>query len=236
MYYPGTKSCKHKEAHYGKNADYRQIVEQFNPQKFNADEWLDLFQSSGAQYIMPVGEHHDGVKMYKSDLNRWNTKELTPHRDFMQELHTACDKRNIPFLIVVSKNGCLMLNVGPRADGSICPQEREVLRQIGSWLKVNGEAIFGTESFTVFGEGKKQSGGAFRENLSYSTLDYRFTYRTGAIYVFPLTQKARREFRIRSLCRDNNRGITYRIKKGVTAQQQACLLVSKSLVHEVVHG
>ena len=65
MYYPGTRSCKHKEARYGRNADYRQIAEQFNPQKFNAGEWLDLFQSSGAQYIMPVGEHHDGIKMYQ---------------------------------------------------------------------------------------------------------------------------------------------------------------------------
>ena len=45
---------------------------------------------------------------------------------------------------VVSKNGALLLNIGPRADGTIPQPEQALLREIGAWLEVNGEAIYGT--------------------------------------------------------------------------------------------
>ncbi|MEI6580357.1 MAG: alpha-L-fucosidase, partial [Eubacteriales bacterium] len=99
MYLPNEKSCKHKNEKYGENFEYRQLVEMFNPDKFNADEWAELFKKSGAKYVMPVGEHHDGVKMYESDLNRWNMMALAPHRNFSQELHDACDRQGLGFLI-----------------------------------------------------------------------------------------------------------------------------------------
>lgn len=76
MYKKGTKSCAFHEKTYGRTVEYRDLIEKFQPEKFNADEWVSLFQKSGAKYIMPVGEHHDGVKMYKSELNRWNTADL----------------------------------------------------------------------------------------------------------------------------------------------------------------
>lgn len=53
----------------------------------------------------------------------------------------------------VAKNGNLLLNVGPKADGTIPEQAATVLREMGAWLRVNGEAIYGTRPFTVFGEG-----------------------------------------------------------------------------------
>ena len=114
---------------------------------------------------------------------------------------------------VVSKNGCFMLNVGPKAIGVICEEEKQVLHKIGEWLKVNGEAVYDSLPFYVFGEGKKIKNRAFIENLKYGKNDYRFTYKTGVIYVVPMCEKTRQTYKIKSLRFANEGGIRYDIKK-----------------------
>ena len=54
---------------------------------------------------------------------------------------------------IVSKNGNLLLNFGPRSDGTIPDEVRTTLLEMGAWLKVNGEAIYGTTPWKTFGEG-----------------------------------------------------------------------------------
>ena len=113
---------------------------------------------------------------------------------------------------VVSKNGCFMLNVGPKAIGVICEEEKQVLHKIGEWLKINGEAVYDSLPFYVFGEGKKIKNRAFTENLKYGKNDYRFTYKTGVIYVVPMCEKTRQTYKIKSLRFANEGGIRYDIK------------------------
>ncbi|NUB93426.1 alpha-L-fucosidase [Haloterrigena sp. SYSU A121-1] len=78
---------------------------------------------------------------------------------------------------VVSKNGQLLLNVGPRVDGTIEREERERLLAIGDWLDVHGEAIYETRPWDAFGEGptRLEEGGEFIEDVEYGPEDARYT-------------------------------------------------------------
>lgn len=90
---------------------------------------------------------------------------------------------------IVSKNGCLLLNVGPRSDGTIPQQDQDILLAIGAWLKVNGEAIYKSRPWTIYGEGPTGTAtGHLSENKNkpFTPQDIRFTTVGGALYVTPL--------------------------------------------------
>ena len=103
---------------------------------------------------------------------------------------------------VVSKNGNLLLNVGPKPDGTIPEEAQKILREVGAWLKVNGEAIYGSKPWTHFGEGPTQvSGGAFQEGKTkpYTPGDFRFTTAAGHLYAIELAWPQGGEALIRSI-------------------------------------
>jgi alpha-L-fucosidase len=94
---------------------------------------------------------------------------------------------------VVSKNGNLLLSVPVRADGTIDAQERSIVEEIGRWMARNGEAIYDTRPWAVFGEGPvmeeasaPMSGAGFNEGKGkpYSAADIRFTAKGNALYAF----------------------------------------------------
>ena len=91
---------------------------------------------------------------------------------------------------IVSKNGVLLLDIGPRPDGSIPPEPQALLRGIGAWMKINGEAIYGTRPCWAlgFGEGPRNSGGGgFSDRpVEYSARDFRFTQKGNVIYAIAL--------------------------------------------------
>ena len=351
MYRSNTREFKHHIEKYGPQAKfgYKDFIPQFKAEKFNATEWIDLFKKSGAKYVVPVAEHHDGFAMYKTSLSKWNAANMGPKRDIIGELAEATKKaglifgvsshriehwwfmnggrqfnsdvndpayadfygpareenetmspeymndwllrctelvnnyhpqlfwfdwwieqpaldpyrksfaafyynkglewnkgvvinnkydkaypegttvldiergklsdiRKLPwqtddavsykswgyipedsfksskYLInnlidIVSKNGCLLLNIGPRPDGTIPEEAQERLLAIGKWLDINGEAIYATRPWKIFGEGPtKVVGGAFSDDKDkpFTADDIRFTTKGKILYAISL--------------------------------------------------
>lgn len=97
MYIQGSREFEHHVKTYGAHKDfgYKDFIPMFTAKNFNADEWAQLFEKSGAKYVIPVAEHHDGFQMYKSDISEWNAYNMGPKRDVLGELKEAIEKRDI---------------------------------------------------------------------------------------------------------------------------------------------
>ena len=106
----------------------------------------------------------------------------TKDNEFKPARQIICD-----LVDIVSKNGMLLLNIGPKPDGTITDEETAVLEEIGDWMKDNGEGIYGTTPWKVFGEGDTNNvEGSFKDNdeKEFTSKDYRFTYKNGYLYAF----------------------------------------------------
>lgn len=113
--------------------------------------------------------------------NSWCYTTEQDYRTSSSILHDLID--------IVSKNGALLLNVGPRADGTIPEADTQILLDIGRWLEVNGEAIYGTRPFKIYGEGPTEviSGGfTDAKRADFTARDIRFTTRDGNLYAILL--------------------------------------------------
>ena len=104
-------------------------------------------------------------------IHSWGYVEHDEYRTAKSLIHQLLD--------TVSKNGNLLLNVGPKSDGTIPEQAQSVLLQMGDWLQIDGEAIFGSRPFAVFGEGPtKAPTNPTAKNSDiqeYTAQDIRFT-------------------------------------------------------------
>ena len=72
------------------------------------------------------------------------------------------------FIDVISKNGNFVLNLGPKADGTFCEEEMQILEKLSDWTTKNEEAIWGTQPYKLFGEGKNHGNSSFNEKYNYS--------------------------------------------------------------------
>lgn len=108
----------------------------------------------------------------------------------------------IDLIDIVSKNGNMLLNIGPKADGTIPEKDKNILNDIGEWLNINGEAIYSSKVWRKYGEGPtKEIEGQFTDNISkeYTSEDIRFTVRGGYLYAFVLCYPKDGKVCIRSL-------------------------------------
>jgi len=378
MYVKGSKEYEHHIATYGPQDKfgYKDFIPMFKAEKYDPAAWARLFKDSGAKYVVPVFEHHDGFAMYDNRLSDWTAVKMGPHRDLWGDLAKAVraeglhlgasshrvehnfflgegrkissdindpqyaafygpahnwlpNKEGTPlsndftfvskawtedwlarsaeivekyhpeimyfdwwigqpsvreelarfasfyynesmkrggpvgvinykdyamqaqsavldiergqlsgirplywqtdtsvsnkswgyinndtfktpeFVVhqlidIVSKNGNLLLNIGPRSDGTIPEEVQQVLREVGAWLKVNGDAIYGTRPWKVFGEGPtKVTEGSFHDTDTqpYTAQDFRFTKKDNTLYAIELGWPNDHEAVIHSLAR-----------------------------------
>ena len=377
MYDEKNGAYKNFKQHFADGDDakgYKDLIPQFRAEKFNATEWAELFKAAGAQYVVPVAEHHDGFSMYDSHLSDWTVVKMGPKRDTLAELSAAVRAQGLHFGLsshraehnffysygrtirsdvndpkyaslygpahqwfnapgdahgleddwtwvseawtrdwlardtelvekykpeivyfdwwighptfrravteftafyynfaaahgytgvidfkdyslnwksgtrdfergqqdhiiadhwqtdtsisnaswgyiehdtfkspeflvhqlvdIVSKNGNLLLNFGPRADGTIPEEVRHTLLEMGAWLKVNGDAIYATTPWKSFGEGPTQvKGGAFHDTdvKAYTAEDFRFTAKGKSVYVIGMACPAEGKASIHAL-------------------------------------
>lgn len=344
---------------------YKDFIPMFKGEKFNAEEWIDLFAEAGAKYVVPVAEHHDAFAMYKSNFTRWNSVDMGPKRDILAEVFTAARKKGLktgasshlafnwayfqrkpgfdnwdpqyddlyginrekndqmtdqwretwwnrtkdiidnyqPDLLwfdfyldkeafrpnhpelaayyynkgldwgkevvlqnknfggfesyppgtnvldlergkmsdiqrntwqtdtsiganswgyvtnwisktpntliddlvdIVSKNGCLLLNVGPKADGTIPEDQKAVLLEIGKWLKTNGKAIYGSKPWKTYGEGPTVVAVGHHtegKNKDLTAEDFRFTTNEDKLYAIAMDWSTTGEMNVQELAK-----------------------------------
>ncbi len=213
-----------------------EIVEKYHPDLMYFDWWIGqpAFQSrlkrfAAYYYDQAARDHQDVVLTYKDqdfpanaavlDIERgkldairllpWQTDTSVSIRSwgYVKNDEYRDAKSLIDELVdVVSKNGNLLLNVGPRSDGTIPDEARTILLQMGAWLKTNGEAIYGSRPFLVYGEGptKVASSALNTDRQEFTADDVRYTTNKGALYAIALGWPASGELRLHTLGTENS--------------------------------
>jgi alpha-L-fucosidase len=196
-----------------------ELVDKYRPQLFWFDWWIEQIvfqpyvQRFASYYYNRGAEWGQGVAInYKNqtfadgsavwDIERGQLKSMYPYfwqndtsisknswgyvteQDYKTPTHILGD-----LIDVTSKNGSMLLNIGPKPDGTIPEPEQEILREIGRWLAANGEAIYDTRPWQVFGEGPTQlEEGHFTDTRRqpFTSQDIRFTQKGNSLYAIAL--------------------------------------------------
>ncbi|MBZ5562486.1 MAG: alpha-L-fucosidase [Acidobacteriia bacterium] len=195
------------------DAQWRELIDRYQPSVLWDDisypkkgDVLDLF----ADYYnrVPDGIINDRFQVEHSDFT---TPEYTQYSKIVEKKWETCRGLGFSFgynqaegpeqvlsagelvrllVDIVSKNGNLLLNIGPKPDGTIPQIQVERLRALGEWLRMNGEAIYETRPW-VWAEGRTRDG-----------VGVRFTQKGDSVYAILLDKPQGREITIESLWAD----------------------------------
>lgn len=100
MYIEGSRANKFHNLVYGPPSKfgYKDFIPMFRAEKFNPEEWAELFRKAGAKFAGPVTEHADGFSMWDSKVNPWNAARMGPRRDVVGEMSGAIRNEGMRFI------------------------------------------------------------------------------------------------------------------------------------------
>lgn len=100
LYIEGSRANKFHSLVYGPPSKfgYKDFVPMFHAEKFNPEEWAELFRKAGAKFAGPVTEHADGFSMWDSEVNPWNAARMGPRRDVVGEMSRAIRNEGMKFI------------------------------------------------------------------------------------------------------------------------------------------
>lgn len=132
---------------------------------------LDI-EKSQLPGIMPDPWHTDTC------IGQWFYDVRVPYKKPEQILEMLVD--------IISKNGCMLLNILQRPDGTIDEEAEYILSELTKWFAICGEAVYGTRPWRVFSEGETRVRiqGFTEEKTDWGRDDFRFVQKDGAVYAF----------------------------------------------------
>ena len=191
--YPDFRECGEKSAafYYDQAAQRQQQVVMFS-------KYDNLAPGAGTHDVERGALPEIEKLPWQTDTSISNASWGYVEHDTFKTPQTILDQ----LIDVVSKNGNLLLNIGPRPDGTIPDEAAKTLLAIGSWLDTNGEAIYGSRPWRTFAEGPTRiKSGTFQDLAAtkYKAEDFRFTTHNGLLYAIEMRWPTNGEALVHSL-------------------------------------
>ena len=99
MYRKGNPTYEYHKKTYGdhKEFGYKDFIPMWKAENWDPERWAKLFHEVGVRYVVPVAEHHDGFALWDSELTKWDSVDMGPHRDIIGDLETAVRKYGMKY-------------------------------------------------------------------------------------------------------------------------------------------
>ena len=217
-----------------------EIIDKYQPSLLYFDWWLqheafkEVLKKLAAYYYnrgqewgkdVAICYKHDAM-MFGSGIVEVERGALASPKPYVWQTDTAIAKNSwcytdtleyktsrqiiCNFIEIISKNGNMLLNVGPKGDGSIPEKDVQILEEIGEWMQKNEAAIYGSKPWRKASEGTVQIvEGQFTDNEEppYTKEDIRFTANGGSIYAFVMKYPKDGNVVIRSLAESKDQNV-----------------------------